>query len=126
MTVKEFPLADVLTITTGKLLSHWHMDGVYEILNFMTGDSLFTHQLPRACDAMQPVLLGQHPWLAALNPPDGIGIADLFAWLTDAEMRHPGLVVVTAAPERWQRRDPLAELDQMAGSRPVLTVEVER
>lgn len=121
----EFPLADALTITTGKLLSRRHMDGVYKILNFMTQDSLFTHQLPRACEAMQPVLLDQHPWLAELNPPDGIDKAALLAWLTDVESRYPGSVVVTAAPERWQRRDPLAELDQLAGNRPVLAVRVD-
>lgn len=125
MTVKEFPLADALTVTTGKLLSRRHMDGVYQILNFMTQDSLFTHQLPRACDAMQPVLLEQHPWLAGLNPPDGIDTTDLFAWLADMEAQHPGAVVVTAAPDQWQRRDPLAELDQMAGNKPVIAVHVD-
>lgn len=125
MTTKDFPLADALTVTTGKLLSHRHMDGVYEILNFMTQDNLFTHQLPRACDAMQPVLLEQHPWLAHLDPPEFADKADLFGWITATETQHPGPVTVTAAPERWQRRDPLAELDQIAGNRPVIAVHVD-
>jgi len=39
------------------------MDGVYDILNYMTGDSLFTHQLPRASDECKPFLLEQFPQL---------------------------------------------------------------
>ena len=45
-TVREFPLGVVLSITTGKLLCP--IGDVYDILNFLTGDNLFTHQLPRA------------------------------------------------------------------------------
>ena len=40
------------------------MDGLYDILNWMTGDNLFTHQLPRACRECAPRLLEQHPGLA--------------------------------------------------------------
>lgn len=63
MTPKPFDLGDVLSITTGKMMSPRHMDGVYDILNFMTGDSLFTHQLPRAMTECAPYLLRQHPQL---------------------------------------------------------------
>lgn len=52
---KRFHLGDVLSITTGHLLSPRHMEGVYEILNHMTGDQLFTHQLPRASRGMRTV-----------------------------------------------------------------------
>jgi hypothetical protein len=38
-----FTLGEVLSITHGKLLCP--IDRVYEILNFMTGDDLYTHQL---------------------------------------------------------------------------------
>lgn len=37
------------------------MEGVYDILSFMTGDNLFTHQLPRARDECTPYLLEQFP-----------------------------------------------------------------
>jgi hypothetical protein len=40
VTTRPFHLGDVLTITTGRLVSPRHMDGVYDVLNFMTGDNL--------------------------------------------------------------------------------------
>src|SRR5579871_5263795 len=53
---RKFHLSDVLTVTTGLVLSNRHMEGVYDILNYMTGESLFTHQLPRAMVACRPSL----------------------------------------------------------------------
>ncbi len=64
MKTKKFHLGDVLSITTGRLVSSRHIDGVYEILNFMTDDNLFTHQLPRAMGECRPHLLRQFSQLA--------------------------------------------------------------
>lgn len=63
-TNRTFPLGDVLSITTGRFLSSRGMDGIYEILNYMTGDNLFTHQLPRAIDECAPWLLRRYPHLS--------------------------------------------------------------
>lgn len=63
MATKRFHISDVLSITTGRLVSDRHMDGVYDILNHMTGESLFTHQLGRASKACKPELLRQFPVL---------------------------------------------------------------
>jgi hypothetical protein len=73
VTTKTFHLGDVLTITTGRLVSPRHMEGVYDILNWMTGDNLFTHQLPRASDECAGPLLAQHPDLAAVTVPEEFG-----------------------------------------------------
>lgn len=67
MQTRQFHLGDVLSITTGRLVSNRHIDGVYDILNFMTGDNLFTYQLPGAGDECKPHLLDQHP---GLNTPE--------------------------------------------------------
>jgi len=53
---KEFHIGDVLSITHGRLVSPRHMDGIYDILNFMTGD-----QIPRATEECREPLLRQHP-----------------------------------------------------------------
>lgn len=66
---RDFDLGDILSITTGKLVSRDHIGGVYRILNFMTGDELFTHQLPRASRECGGPLLAQHPDLAAIVVP---------------------------------------------------------
>jgi hypothetical protein len=67
---KTFHLGDILSITTGCLVSPRHIDGVYDILNHMTGDSLSTHQLPRASRECEGPLLAQHPDLAGIEVPD--------------------------------------------------------
>ena len=67
MDTRLFHISDVLTVTTGRMLSTRGIDGVYDILNFMTHDNLFTHQLPRAMDECRPYLLRQYP---ALNDID--------------------------------------------------------
>lgn len=72
---REFHVGDVLSITTGRLVSLRHMDGVYDILDFMTGDNLFTHQLPRAGDECKSYLLEQFPQLA--TPEMDFAVAEL-------------------------------------------------
>lgn len=65
MQTRTFDLGTVLSITTGKLLSN--IDNVYEILDYMTGDSLFTHQLPRASRECEPIILRQYPQLKDID-----------------------------------------------------------
>lgn len=63
--MKLFHISDILSITTGRLVSNRHIEGVYDILNFLTGDNLFTHQLPRASRECEPWLRTQFPQLFA-------------------------------------------------------------
>jgi hypothetical protein len=122
---RDFALADILTVTTGRLLSHRHIAGVYDLMGFMVGEDLMTHQLPRAMDACKPELERQMPWLVGLEPPARIDQADLFAWITATEAKHGESHPVMAGAPEWQHKDALAELDQMAGTRPVVSVRVE-
>ena len=69
MSTRQFHLGDILTVTTGILVSPRHVEGIYDVLNWMTGDNLFTHQLPRAMDECQGPLLAQHPDLDAIVVP---------------------------------------------------------
>lgn len=61
--MKAFHISDILSITTGRLVSSRHIAGVYDILNFLTGDNLFTHQLPRASRECEPYLRRRFPQL---------------------------------------------------------------
>lgn len=60
---KRYHISDLLSITTDCLVSERHMDGVYDILNHMTNDKLWTHQLTRAARECAPDLLRQFPEL---------------------------------------------------------------
>lgn len=63
--MKTFDLGTVLSITTGKLLTD--IGNVYEILGYMVGGSLFTHQLPEASDVCKPVILAKYPQLEFID-----------------------------------------------------------
>lgn len=116
---KPFHLGDVLSITTGRLVSPSHMDGVYAILNWMTGESLFTHALPRASRACRPALLRQHPQLAAITVPTFDGPDAVPPWLAEQVARFgEWLDVAPLAPGDYEARNPIAELRAMMESPP--------
>lgn len=123
MTTTLHPLADILSITTGRLLSRQHMGGVYTILGHLTGENLMTHQLPRAADHCGPVLLEQHPQLVGVEPPQGIDAPDLMAWLLNAENQYGEMLPVQPIAD-WQRQDPIEELCDMVGPGRVFVVSL--
>ena len=131
-TTKTFHLGDILSVTTGRLVSPGHIGGVYDILNWMTGDNLFTHQLPRACDKCSGPLLAQHPDLAAIVPPETFGDGDADSakeavdrWL-DAQVAIYGETreVAPLAAEDHTRIDPFAELRMIKPDAEIVTVVV--
>ncbi len=64
---RDFDISDVLTVTTGCLVSTRHMTGIYDILGFMAGEDVYTHQIPRVLREAAPALLAQHPQLADVD-----------------------------------------------------------
>ena len=111
-TEREFHIGVILSVLTGRLLSPTMppIAGVYDILNFMTGDNLFTNQLPRAADECRPSLAKQHPDLAAV---DASGVteenwADLLAeWCVSYGAVRS---VRPILPEDHEWIDPVSEL----------------
>lgn len=124
MNGRNFPLGSVLTVTTGRTLCE--VGQIYEILNFMTGDNLFTHQLPRASEECTEPLLKQHPQLADVVVPETINSWETCnAWLaTQTEKFGAELHVQQLAPNDHTRIDPLTELAQMT-DKPIITVVVD-
>ena len=108
--MKQFHIGDILTVTTGKLVSLRHMEGVYEILNFMCGDSLYTHQLPRASKECRPYLIAQHPQLAAVTG-DEVTPENFGEWLAAQVATHGEYLPVNPLPAHAHEFiDPLSEL----------------
>lgn len=62
----RFSIIDVAQITTGISLSG-EIKSVYDILNFMTGENLYTHQLIRAGNICRDVLLERFPELKDID-----------------------------------------------------------
>jgi hypothetical protein len=102
------------------------MGGVYEILNWMTGDNLFTHQLPRAMDECKPSLDAQHPGLAAVELPEDLGSREIIdAWLETLYPEFGEYVEVAPVPRSDHTViDPISELKMMRPDMPIIAVEL--
>jgi len=91
-------LADILSVTTDRLMSRRGIAGIYDLLGHMTGNNLFTHELPEAARLCEPALLAQHPRLVGVTPPDGLGNPDLMAWLIEQERVYGETLTVAPLP----------------------------
>lgn len=123
---KPFPTADVLSAITGRLVSERHMDAIYEVLNFMTGESLFTHQLPRVGREAAKVLVAHQPDLAAaIEEADQVNPQNWRGWAARWVKRYgPTISVPTMTADQHRRVDAIAEAVEMVGEEKVVVVKV--
>lgn len=121
--IRTYSLRSVLNITTGVLTSD--IQDIYSILNFMTGDNLYTHQFGRASKFCKPYLLTQFPQLANVNF-DGCKKSDTgydFADLKDHIARYEndfGTLFHISNDESlaaYKAKDLFAEMHEMRNSR---------
>ncbi len=66
---KNFDLGTVLSLTTHRMLSE--MDKIQDALEYVTGDPIWTHQIPRVMGQVTPYVLSLYPQLegVGLNEP---------------------------------------------------------
>lgn len=111
MQTKNFHLGDILSVTTGRLVSPRHMGGIYDILNWMTGESLFTHQLLRVMKEAQPALLAALPQIANIAVPEFAKPDDVPAWLSEQVAIYGEMFPVPKLTEdQHESIDPFSEL----------------
>jgi hypothetical protein len=123
---QTFHIGDILTITTGRLVSPSHIDGVYKICDWMTGESNFTHQLPRVSREIEPQLREDFPDLAAIVVPDWEDATKetVYGWL-DEQVKIYGEtreVRRLADPSAHESIDPLSEIARMRPDLPIIPV----
>ena len=101
------------------------MEGVYAILNFMTNDNLFTHQLPRASKECQPFLLEQMPWLADISA-EGVTKENFETWLNAIVQKYGETYEVKPLPVGSHLHiDPITELVQILNEEVDATIAPE-
>ena len=122
---KVFHIGQLLSITTHRLVSpvgNHPIDGVYEILNFLTKDDLMTHQLPRALKACGPWILLQKPELADVDATK-VNEKNWRQWLDEQVAKFGELHELTPLNEDdWTRINPLEEAGAIVGDDKVLPV----
>ncbi|MEY5098406.1 MAG: hypothetical protein RJA36_1125 [Pseudomonadota bacterium] len=122
MTTKRFHVSDVLTVTTGKLLSHRGMEGVYEILKHLTGEPIFTHQIGRVLQEAAPHVLQQFPPLAGVSADD-VSAENYSAWLRAIVAEHGEWLDVAPMPEHAHESiDPISELAEKVHPDRIVTI----
>lgn len=124
-TTKEFATLDVVTVTSGVLLSDRLLDAVYDVCGWMLNDSLMTHQLPAASDVVGPYIIGQHPWIASLVLPKGNKPA--LKSFSERLVQTRGETITLTRPDSpaWERGRALTDLIEIAGDRPVIVVTAQ-
>ncbi len=123
MTTRTFHIGDVIAAATGRFCTPNGMDGIYSILNWMTGDNLMTHQLPRASREGEGDLRRQHPDLANLDVPQFVSRDEGMAWLAEQVARFGETREVAPLPVRDHTSiDPIAEMKMMAPNAEIVEV----
>lgn len=75
-----FHLGDVLSVTTSRLLSPRYMDGLYDLIQFLTDEPPNHEQLPALMDACRVYLIRLRPDLQDLDT-DELVFENWRAWL---------------------------------------------
>jgi hypothetical protein len=124
MVTKEFATADVLSTVTGRLVSK--IGGVYQVLNWMTGESLFTHQLPRVSREARPVLVAAYPVLQqAVDEAAQVTTENWQEWLRTWEDRYgPTIAVPKFTAASHESIDPISEAAEIFPPDKIIAIKV--
>ena len=109
----QFPVEVILSVIYGKLLCD--IEKVYEILNYMLDDNLYTHQIPRASKFVKQFLLKQHPILEEWKKEnEKINSKNWQTYFNLAQRKFGSTLEVQKIPKKLQKhKDPLKELIEM-------------
>jgi hypothetical protein len=126
----KFHISDIMSIYDGQLVSTRHVEGVYDILNYLHSTSLFTHQLPRAMTEALPHLIALCPWLPTVElwkHPGDVAVEEIKAsidrWLAQVIEKHGEWHELQPIHEPVHR-DPIGELADKVGADKIIVVEM--
>lgn len=123
---KEFALCDILTITTGRLLTKPEakndngIANLYKILEHMTGESPFTHTLGRFSEECKPHLLKSFPELSNANLEELDKGECTYEWINSWIERcvnewgmKPAYMIGQISKDSHESKNPIVELSDM-------------
>jgi hypothetical protein len=123
---KRFHIGDVLSCTTGVLVSPRLVEGIYDVLQFMHGTPIWTHQIPRACKDAVPFIYEQHPALAGVDASTVTG-QNWHEWLAAQVAEFGEYIELAPIPNaELLHRDPTDELVEMVGPEKVIVIDREQ
>lgn len=111
----KITLGELISVGTGIFMAE-DFGRVHEILDYLTQDKLFTHQLPRAFHAVSPKIKAQYPFLESLDL-EGIDKNNYRERLDALIAEHGNEFIVFPVVENWTSKNPLSELAEMMGGK---------
>jgi hypothetical protein len=125
---KIFPVEAVMSTVTGFLVSEGGIGCVYEVLNWMTGESVYTHQIPRICREAVPVLLALYPNMqAAIDEAEQVNADNWRDWIAKWKDRYGDEIAVPLMNiAEHERIDPMSELVEMVSPERIITIGVQK
>lgn len=129
MTTRDFPLAVVVSLSTG-ILVHPSFGDMQELAEHVAGHPIWTHEQAEKAlwDRLKAALIVSFPWLDGLEvPSDGQErrgqefLAFVTPWLDELRTRHGALLAVPAGSEQ-RAESPMASMGRLAPGKPVVVV----
>ncbi len=106
----RFHIGEIITTATGTFMCPTGMQGVYDLIEHITGEQHQGHQLGRASDDILDELCRQLPWLAGLTIPPFTGKTAGMAILDQLAAEHGEYHHIEPLPfGAYVGRDPLPE-----------------
>ena len=120
---KRFHIGDILSMITGRLVSLDHMNGLHIFAEWLAGEPVWTHQLPRVMDEAGPHLREWFPDLAAADVPEDLkSVEAVAAWLATLGEQWRDVPHLPAADHA--QINPILELQHMIGADKVVPVVI--
>lgn len=125
--MREFKTEVVISAYTGIMLTD-DIGEIYEILNYLLDDNLFTHQLPRAGRFVKPFILKQHSQLEEWERYDEhINTENWEEYVEKANKMFGETLELEPVPKGvWGYKDPIQEAEEMMGKDKVITVVADK
>jgi hypothetical protein len=126
MTSKLFHIGDIGSVVTERMMSPRQMAGLYDILNYMSGDDLYTHQLPRVSREAKSALLQQHPQLQAMIEEAETITRDNWQTVLDGWVKQFGkeLPVSPMNLDQHENIDPISEAAERMHPDRIIVIKV--
>ena len=119
MSEKAFHISDILSVTTGRLVSTRHMEGVYDVIGHLVGRDVLTHELVVFHDQSTEEIHNQLKWTREVPEATAEDMKDIPGWLANLEDKYGSEHTLTTPLDRFEDEDynPLVSLAEMMGPR---------
>lgn len=110
---QQFYIGDLLSVVTGKALSKKPFEDLAKFLKYMTGDSIWSHQIGTISKQCKPYVLAQFPQLEEVDISN-LTKSNYDEWMQDQIKKYGEYFKVKPIPKNeHQPHDPIEDIIKM-------------